>query len=274
MTANTEHEVVKLCQPSDGSIKIWRYMDLPKLVAFLETKSLHFARADTLGDPFEGSWTRLNRAAREQQIQEMIADAEMNIPDAEMKYTPEKLQQEFESWTHFVRQTTYVNCWHGGETESAAMWKLYGTATGSIVIQSTYKKLVDALPDDVYMGDVCVGSVYMGMVQYKDYISEDWIPGGSVMYPFIHKRREFEHEKEVRAFLWAPVEGFGKQSREKGGDKPRGVKVDIDIKKVVETIRVQPTTPAWARQAIEKLLRRYGWGIKVIPSKIDIEPIY
>ncbi len=90
MTANTEHEVVKLCQPSDGSIKIWRYMDLPKLVAFLETGSLHFARADTLGDPFEGSWTRLNRAAREQQIQEMIADAEMNIPDAEIKYTPEK----------------------------------------------------------------------------------------------------------------------------------------------------------------------------------------
>ena len=96
MTANTEHKVVKLCQPSDGGIKIWRYMDLPKLVAFLETESLHFARADTLGDPFEGSWTRLNRAAQEQQIREMIADAEMNIPDAKVKYTPEKLQQEFE----------------------------------------------------------------------------------------------------------------------------------------------------------------------------------
>ena len=274
MTANTEHEVVKLCQPSDGGIKIWRYMDLPKLVAFLETESLHFARADTLGDPFEGSWTRLNRAAQETTDSRNDRRCGNEHPRCKSEVHAEKLQQEFERSTHFARQTTYVNCWHGGETESAAMWKLYGTATGSIVIQSTYKKLVDALQDDVYMGDVCVGSVYMGMVQYKDYISfEDWIPGGNVMDPFIHKRREFEHEKEVRAFLWTP-EGFSKQRREKGGYKPRGVKVDIDIKKVVETIRVQPTTPAWARQAIEKLLRRYGWGIKVIPSKIDIEPIY
>ena len=84
----------------------------------------------------------------------------------------------------------------------------------------TYEKLVEALPDDVYMGDVPVGCVYMGMVQYKDYSSfEDWIPGDNVMYPFIHKRREFEYEKEVRALTWTP-EGFSKQRREKGGYKP------------------------------------------------------
>ena len=91
MTANTEHEVVKLCQPPDGGMNIWRYMDLPKLVAFLETGSLHFARADTLGDLYEGSWTRLNRAAQGKQIREMIADREMNIPGAKVKYTPEEL---------------------------------------------------------------------------------------------------------------------------------------------------------------------------------------
>ena len=68
MAADTEHEVVERFQPSDGSMKIWRYIDLPKLIAFLETRSLHFARVDTLGDRYEGAWTLTNVAAREQEI--------------------------------------------------------------------------------------------------------------------------------------------------------------------------------------------------------------
>ena len=81
------------------------------------------------------------------------------------------LEEIFKSDTYFGRETTYINCWHGGEVESAAMWKLYGTAAGSVVIQSSYEKLVNAIPNDVYMGDVRVGCVYIGMVQYKDYNS-------------------------------------------------------------------------------------------------------
>ncbi len=69
-------------------IKIWRYMDLTKLVAFLETGSLHFARADTLGDPYEGSWTRLNKAAEKQRFLQLIADLERNNPDLKGKNTP------------------------------------------------------------------------------------------------------------------------------------------------------------------------------------------
>ena len=93
------------------------------------------------------------------------------------------------------------------------------------------------------------------------------------MYPFIHKRKEFEHEKEVRAFIWT-TEGFSKERRKKGDYKPQGIEVGIDIENLVETIRVQPTTPTWARQAIEKLLEKYGWSAKVMPSQIDIVPLY
>ena len=104
MTANTKHEVVERFQPSDGSMKIWRYIDLPKLIAFLETKSLHFARADTLGDAYEGSWTSLNVKARAQQIQEITSDAKVTQP-------PEAILQTFKSSTYMGRETTYINCW-------------------------------------------------------------------------------------------------------------------------------------------------------------------
>ena len=267
MAADTKHEVVKRFQPSDGSIKIWRYIDLPKLIAFLETRSLHFARADTVEDPYEGAWPLVNVMAREKQIREIVADAKT-------VQSPEELRRHFISSTHYGRQTTYINCWHGGDTESAAMWRIYGTAAGSVVLQSRYENLVRTIPDDVYMGDVRVGSVYIGMVQYKDYnSSEDWIPGGNVMYPFMHKRREFEHEREVRALIWTP-EGFSKERQERGDGKPRGIEVGINIEKLVETIRVQPTTPPWAREAIERLLTKYGLSSKVMPSRIDINPLY
>lgn len=40
------------CAPGQ---KLWRYMDLAKFLALLEDRALYFARADKLGDPFEGA---------------------------------------------------------------------------------------------------------------------------------------------------------------------------------------------------------------------------
>lgn len=267
MAANTKHEVVERFQPSDGSMKIWRYTDLPKLIAFLETRSLYFARADTLGDRYEGAWTRTNIAAREHLIRQITADTKAKQP-------LESVRRQFISTTHLARETTYINCWHGGAAESAAMWRLYGTATGSVVLQSRYEKLAQVIPDDVYISDTRLGNVYIGMVQYKDYNSVgDWIPGGNIMHPFMYKRKEFEHEQEVRAFIWT-MEGLNRERREQGGYKPLGITVDVDVDELVDTIRVQPTTPAWAREAIERLLAKYGLNTKVMPSQIDLDPLY
>jgi hypothetical protein len=54
-----EHEVFD--PPEDLDATIWRYVDFTKLVSLLDTKSLFFARADQLGDPFEGSYSRGQR---------------------------------------------------------------------------------------------------------------------------------------------------------------------------------------------------------------------
>ena len=65
---------MKPLQPLDWNMKVGRYIDLPKLINFLETGSLHFSQADTLGDPYEGSWARPDVAAREQQFQWIAAE--------------------------------------------------------------------------------------------------------------------------------------------------------------------------------------------------------
>ena len=72
--ANTEHEAMKPLQPHDWNIKVWRYIDAPMLIDFLEAGSLHFSRADILGDPSKGSWTELDVAAHEEQLQSIAAE--------------------------------------------------------------------------------------------------------------------------------------------------------------------------------------------------------
>ena len=257
MTADTEHQVVAKFQPHDVNMKIWRYLDLPKLLDFLETRSLYFARADTFDDPYEGTWTESDVVARERAFKEMPAEYKSKVD-------PARYRQLIESMTLLQIQTTYINGWHGGETENIAMWNLYGKKTGSVVIQSTYKKLMEALPD----------KSYLGMVKYQDYSStEKGIASGNSFEPFMHKRKQLEHEKEVRAFIWI-LGGPIKEGPINTDELPKGLKVDIDIDKVVETIQVQPETPTWVKGTIENLLKRYGWGMKVMSSQIDIPPRY
>ena len=45
-------EVDERCAPET---ELWRYMDFAKFVSMLEQRSIYFARADVLGDPFEGA---------------------------------------------------------------------------------------------------------------------------------------------------------------------------------------------------------------------------
>jgi hypothetical protein len=59
----TQHESFRL--PTNKEVPVWRYMDLAKYLMMLNSKSLYFARANKLGDPFEGSSTRAMVARRE-----------------------------------------------------------------------------------------------------------------------------------------------------------------------------------------------------------------
>jgi hypothetical protein len=43
---------------------VWRYFDLPKFLSFLQRRALFFSRADLLGDPLEGSFTKATAAQR------------------------------------------------------------------------------------------------------------------------------------------------------------------------------------------------------------------
>ena len=64
MAATKNHKVVAGMQPEDPDEKVWRYMAMPVFVDLIESHELHFARFDTLDDPFEGSTTQFNKFMR------------------------------------------------------------------------------------------------------------------------------------------------------------------------------------------------------------------
>jgi len=247
LPANTTH--MCFIQPEDQNALVWRYMDFTKFFSVVSTGSLFLCRADLLGDPFEGSFSKANIKLRH---------GVYKLPKAQL----DKMQQQMANIAKGTRQWTYINCWHLSEYESAAMWRLYAKSNEAVAIQTTYKNLTDSLPDNVYIG----------LVQYIDY-EKDWLPEGNIFFPFMHKRKSFAHEREVR------IVRQDLPTSQRGIDVGRsndlkGISVNTDLNLLIEKVYVAPTVPNWYFNLVEEVLKKYEINKKVYSSRLDEEPVY
>ncbi len=227
--------------------KIWRFMDFTKFVSLLDTKSLFFSRSDHLEDPFEGSMPKANLQQRSLWYGDM----------------PENTLKQMSSFREKLRFHTFLNCWHINEVESDAMWKIYVKNNAGIVIQSTYKRLVDVLNKNE--------QIYVGGVKYVDYDIEV-IPENNTFWPYVHKQKSFEHEHELRAVIQHIP------SLKKGIDinipGPLGINESVDLEKLIETIFIAPTSPDWFNNLVHSMLKKYSLSKKVFFSKLSERPVY
>jgi len=225
-------------------------MDFTKFVSMLESSSLFFARADCLGDPFEGSYSRGNERLRPILYKDIPSEA------------LSRMASEGAEFTRFLRKWTFVSCWHMNEGESAAMWKLYAKTNEAVALKTSFFRLVNELDD----------KTYVGKVEYIDF-DHDWLPEGNTFYPYVHKRRSFAHEREVRAVIQElPVsdQGIDRTKEPPSG----GVERSVNISTLIEAIHVAPTCPTWFKETVEKVARRYGLSAPVIQSALDDEPFF
>ena len=248
MAANIQHPCFP--QPPTQTIKLWRYMDFTKFVSLLDSSSLFFCRADLVRDPFEGSYSQANTLLR---------------PHIYKNITQDQLFHMLEQQTHFskwIREWTYISCWHANEFESAAMWDIYARTDEAVAIETTYGKLAGALP----------GNAYLGMVRYIDYRTQ-WLPEGNTFYPFIHKRISFEHEREVRAVIQELPTEQNQIAVGKTNDK-FGHSVPIVLDSVIDTVHVSPTSPSWLMELVSNVLAKYGLHCLMEKSDLYSSPVY
>ncbi|HUS83191.1 MAG TPA: hypothetical protein VM013_08075, partial [Dehalococcoidia bacterium] len=203
-------------KPIDQNATIWRYTSFAKLVSVFDRQALFFARADTLPDRFEGSYPSASVQARSDLFKYVSEDAR---------------GQAVHQWSSLMKNmttATFLNCWCVADKESVAMWN-YLKNDEAVAIRSSFRKLAASF-------HVCTAhQVFIGQVEYVDY-DRVRLPEGNTFFPFLYKREQFEHERELRAVVQAlPVNDKGTVDWSK--PMPMGIYVNVDVNELLEEIR-------------------------------------
>jgi hypothetical protein len=108
-------------------------------------------------------------------------------------------------------------------------------------------------------------------VKYLDWDS-DWTAEGNSLSPFVHKRRSFDSEREVRGVI---------QVMDRKDDKldlsphpERGLYVPVDLDQLVVEVRVDPVSGPWFSDLIASVLKHYGLRVPLRQSDLAGEPVY
>ncbi len=229
---------------------LWRYMDFTRFVSLLDLGALHFARSDLLGDPFEGSRSVINKVVRT-----TTPYGDQLSPD---------VWRQFDQFTKEFRLSTYINCWHQSQRESAAMWRLYAREHDGVAISTTSADLVASLN--------CEDDIYIGAVNYVDY-QATFIPENNTLAPYVYKRKEFEHEREVRA-LSNLIDDNGASDTPGRKIAANGVYYSVDLHTLVKTIRVAPYADPWFLDLVRSITARYELPAVVESSTLAAEPTW
>lgn len=244
--------------PPEDAI-LWRYMDFTKFVSLLDERALFFARADQLGDPFEGATPTNNIKSRYASLKSELSEKEI------LMY--EHLMVE-------LRRFTLISCWHESSHESEAMWKIYSSANSGIAIKTNFDSFVASFITDEQM--------HLGKVNYIDYDSEK-IPDDDLLSPYLHKRKSFEHEREVRAIIQhiPPEASPAKLPNFLSGEIPTwpdlcdiGIYYDVDINMLIQEVVIDPYAPDWFLDLVSSVAKRYGLQAPITRSDIAAAPMW
>ena len=239
----------ELFNPPPQNAILWRYMDFAKFISLLDKQALFFVRADKLGDPFEGSYTRVNVEVRPKIYEGQI---------------PEHALTALADFTREARRFTTISCWRWNSNESAGMWRQYSSGVYGIAIKTTFRALADALTGE--------DDVFIGTVDYVDYETA-FIREDNLLAPFLHKRTSFESEREVRAInIQIPLKDgasdLSKDIYDVGDYQP------IDLNGLVSEIVVAPSEEKWVFELVESVTRKYGLTAPVRMSALSHEPVW
>ena len=222
---------------------------MAKFIAMLDKRALFFARADKLGDPFEGSYSRMNQTLRPIIYQGQI---------------PEEQLQQISASLREMRRFTLINCWHESEIESEAMWRLYSREQDGVAIKTTFENLKNSLTG--------ADNIHIGRVSYVDY-NTDFIREDNLLGSYLNKRKGFQHESEVRAvMLKVPPD------EEPISVRPDiceiGINIDVSLDHLIQEIIVDARANDWILEVIQSLVNRYELDVAVTRSELANEPYW
>lgn len=214
------------------AVKLWRYMDVAKLISMFHKSAIWLARADTFRDRQEG-----------------------RIP-AEMYSSIEKAYESFsendtspvanaEDFQDYLVRNTFISCWHKNADENMVMWEIYGHRSNAVAIQTTVERIMNNVDPSGLSGH----SLLFRPVIYAR--SEEI--HGVLPYPdcFFRKRPHFHYEEEVRISL----DTYSGHSPRK--DTPKGHPLPVHINGLLESIIIHPDSSDWFIEVIDSITTKF-----------------
>ncbi len=248
-------------KPQNENVKIWRYVDFTKFVSLIDKSALFFSRADKLGDPFEGSYPRQNVQQRATLYKRWLNTLPTQLKEF-FGQKPGAIGEFYKS----LRRCIFINSWHENEHESDAMWKLYLKSNEGIAIQSTFSRLRDCFGNET-------PDIYIGRVRYIDY-SKDVISKDNFFNPFLRKRKSFEHERELRAIVFAYDKIEDGMPNLPSTAFHTGMPMLVDLDKLIDRIYLAPTSPKWLYELVKSVTQKYGVKKEVFQSNLRKRPLF
>lgn len=157
-----------------------------------------------------------------------------------------------------------INCWHENAHESEAMWRLYARETDGIAIKTDFNSFKKSF--------TCSEEIHIGSVNYVDY-DRDFIPESILFYLYLHKRKSFEHEKEIRAIVMEiPTNEHGIDWARDICDIGKYYKVDLSL--LIQKVVVAPFAPDWFLELVKSVTVRYNFDFRVVKSTLAANPTW
>lgn len=268
-----------------GSTKLWRYVSLDKFVDLLSTSELFFSPLASFAqtDPFEGylpsvaldAYASISRKYVEdlershQQLAIYRANQEFPLTEEEivkLRASADDLRTSLRRLLPAIAKTIMVNCWYASDSESEAMWRLYAENGKAVAIETTF----DALNEAIQMRDY-PALVHIYPVKYLDFFDPALKPLDCVveghLAPLL-KRRSYEHEREVRAFIvkMAPDPRAG---ADVGFWQPTSIRLPVDVKTLVRAVHISPYAKDPFASSVVKVSEAFGLDSGLVrPSKL------
>jgi len=218
--------------PQDPDTIVWKYLDLSKFLDLLLSRKLFMSRSDKFEDQYEGTFS--------EPTYEEIKKLSIDNPDFLNFYK-----------TH--REKVAISSWHINEYESFAMWQIFTQNSEGLAIQSTIKRLQEALILEKNH------TQYIGEVNYIDY-KKEYIPFDDMFFPFLFKRKSFQYEREVRIITDVADNNI------KLND---GLKINVDINQLIDKIYIHPKSENWYKNLVIQLVTQLGFDFEI--EKSDLE---
>lgn len=183
---------------------VFRYLTIEKLVDFLETSSLFLSRLDKFEDNLENIEPYdINELKVRTHTLSKPENANPNISESQWANIIEnnkKELREIQSKLTKRQKHRFVSCWILNDTESFAMWDIYGKAGFAIQFEREYfqKMIKDSILLQSNPTDK-IDLLAAGKVKYQNFDEMLYKEKESLLkYSAFRKHQVFNHESEYR----------------------------------------------------------------------------